>query len=158
MGPEDSTWALNRKTLREKRVSPHVRAVRPRRRRTRPGNAPGQVQHLKWSWARLHEKKVESPAKNAWPGADSNAAKKSGSKEKRRTSRTSATQPTGLREKRAEPKRFRREAKRETPRIVTERVTNERDKDRVRRRGRLVPKKAPAEFPRRAAHARILHS
>merc|ERR1712098_720813 len=55
--PEDSTRTLNRKTLREKRVSPHVRAVRPRRRRTRPGNAPGQVQHLKWAWARLHEKK-----------------------------------------------------------------------------------------------------
>jgi len=58
-------------------------------------------------------KKVESPAKKAWPGADSNAAKKSGSKEKRRTSRTSATQPTGLRKKKSGTERFRREAKRE---------------------------------------------
>jgi hypothetical protein len=39
--------------------------------------------------------------------------KKSGSKEKRRTSRTSATQPTGLRKKKSGTERFRREAKRE---------------------------------------------
>merc|ERR1712098_513851 len=101
--PEDSTWALNRKTLREKRVSPHVRAVRPRRRRTRPGNAPGQVQHLKWSWARLHEKKVESPAKKAWPGADSNAAKKAARRKSDERRERAQRNPQGCVKKRAEP-------------------------------------------------------
>merc|ERR1712098_686247 len=156
--PEDSTRTLNRKDASGKKSEPArtgsltATAANTSRKRTWTSPAPEMV------LGKAPRKKSGVAGQKSMAGRRFERRKKSGSKEKRQTSRTSASQPTGLREKKSGTERFRREAKRETPRIVTERVTNERDKDRVRIRGRLVPKKAPAEFPRRAAHARILHS
>merc|ERR1712098_382271 len=104
--PEDSTRTLNRKDASGKKSEPArtgsltATAANTSRKRTWTSPAPEMV------LGKAPRKKSGVAGQKSMAGRQfERRPKKGGSKEKRRTSRTSATQPTGLREKRAEPKK-----------------------------------------------------